>query len=644
MSTLTVTNLRPLKAYTMPRGPIDCVAMSGDLVAYSANGHTVIFDISAQKAHAFISPEIPPNVVLRARPRIASLAWCPSRPTEIAWLQVHDRNIRVTDVYRLRESVATVRVPNRVSRGECLKYSPDGNRLAALVDDHTVAVYEIIDHTQATAVDGGIGTLLSLSWLRNDIIMLAHNDIHQGRLRFCEFAISPKPWQSPLLATSNFVIPGRHAITFWSAYLLNDRIRANGTAADVTQSAGIKRAVYYDPSRKLFQVNILGTHATFDIEDTAMRRCDYSPPLSFFDNGRAIVMSRSSQILVYDLHRNMTSQVLSDRDEDAMVAIDQSRRRLVVIRRNQGWWSEDPDDVVDHHVVLASVGHLLFPMKEQAMIDILLSSGSVYVISCDGVNDVRLTGYLVSLFDATAPISVPPAHILTALTPPPGATSSGLPHRTSVSVDNSRVLNRKPSADEWVTDSEGGRNTPTQNRLKRRPGSSQSSEDSQPLKKYKPSNVLRSESSVNQATEPLYDEGGSTQDICAPGSEAATSRDSRQRTPTAQVQTRHDGMKVVVREAGRPGFQAELGSTLIVYYELYIGGEVVSAVTETPATITVGKGEIVPGIDEGLLKMSIGETRRISIPSPMGGDKADDIVLAAVTSLRATVLYGSLPT
>ena len=34
-----------------------------------------------------------------------------------------------------------------------------------------------------------------------------------------------------------------------------------------------------------------------------------------------------------------------------------------------------------------------------------------------------------------------------------------------------------------------------------------------------------------------------------------------------------------------------------------------------------------PGIDEGLLKMSIGETRRISIPSPMGGDKADDIVL-----------------
>ena len=130
-------------------------------------------------------------------------------------------------------------------------------------------------------------------------------------------------------------------------------LRAHGTAVDVTQTAGVRRAVHYDPSRSSYQVTDFDNQAEWHIEDTSMRRCDHSPPLAFFDDGRAVILSKSGHIVVYDLQTNTTCQVLSHSDEDAIVAvrlrgyrrtvsyalqIDQSRRRLVVLRRNHGWF------------------------------------------------------------------------------------------------------------------------------------------------------------------------------------------------------------------------------------------------------------------------------------------------------------------
>ncbi|KAL1698708.1 hypothetical protein EV121DRAFT_274248 [Schizophyllum commune] len=282
MSTQFVTTLHPLCTYTMPKGHIDCMAISGNLIAYSANGHTVVFDISRQRPYAIFHPLIPPATLLRARPRVAAIDWCPSRPDEVAWLQVHDRIIRVADVVRSSSCLG-------VSRGESLKYSPDGNRLAVLLSDFTIAIYRVTNHTQdphflgiisTESLNAKLSTLLNFGWLAHDTIMLAQNSGDHTKLRFCEYHIPSDSWQSSLAART------------------------------VTPVSGSS-----------YQVTDFDNQAEWHIEDTSMRRCDHSPPLAFFDDGRAVILSKSGHIVVYDLQTNTTCQVLSHSDEDAIVAV-----------------------------------------------------------------------------------------------------------------------------------------------------------------------------------------------------------------------------------------------------------------------------------------------------------------------------------
>lgn len=288
-----------------------------------------VYDLSTQKPHSIFSPEISPKVTLATRPRTSAIAWCPTRRHEVAWLQIHDRYLRVANVHHLQESTSRARATRKVTRGEILKYSPDGHRLAVLVDDSSIEIYRVVDHRQDLTYMGVIlaealavepGTLSSFSWLRNDIVVLAHNCATQDRLSFAEFTIPSAAWHHSLDVTRTITITNR----------------ARATTADVTQLSGIMRAAHYDPLRKYIQVTNLSDLSSLYIQDNVLRRSGHCPPISFFDNGRALVMSCSGRAILYDLQSTKVSQVLAESDEDMMLAVDQFSRRVAILHRN--WW------------------------------------------------------------------------------------------------------------------------------------------------------------------------------------------------------------------------------------------------------------------------------------------------------------------
>lgn len=71
------------------------------------------------------------------------------------------------------------------------------------------------------------------------------------------------------------------------------------------------------------------------------------------------------------------------------------------------------------------------------------------------------------------------------------------------------------------------------------------------------------------------------------------------------------------------------GSKVAVWYTLGSvgarnGWRIASNVDEKPLVFTVGKGEVVRGLDEGVLGMRVGGKRRVVIPAKLGWKTKDD--------------------
>lgn len=71
------------------------------------------------------------------------------------------------------------------------------------------------------------------------------------------------------------------------------------------------------------------------------------------------------------------------------------------------------------------------------------------------------------------------------------------------------------------------------------------------------------------------------------------------------------------------------GSLVSVHYTLGTTGarngwRIDSSYDRAPLTFTVGRGEVVEGLDAGVVGMRVGGTRRVVIPSKMGYRTKDD--------------------
>ncbi len=82
-----------------------------------------------------------------------------------------------------------------------------------------------------------------------------------------------------------------------------------------------------------------------------------------------------------------------------------------------------------------------------------------------------------------------------------------------------------------------------------------------------------------------------------------------------ETKTTGSGLKItLVAEAKDPG--AQPGDIIWVHYtgKLTTGEQFDSSVGGKPFKITLGKGEVIAGWDEGLVGMKIGEKRKLEIP------------------------------
>lgn len=106
-----------------------------------------------------------------------------------------------------------------------------------------------------------------------------------------------------------------------------------------------------------------------------------------------------------------------------------------------------------------------------------------------------------------------------------------------------------------------------------------------------------------------------------------------------QVADADAGSKVVTTDSGiryydfiTPGAEAapvREGSRISVHYTLGTTGarngwKIDSSYDRDPLSFTVGKGEVVHGLDEGVLGMRAGGKRRVVIPSKLGYRTKDD--------------------
>jgi FKBP-type peptidyl-prolyl cis-trans isomerase len=77
-----------------------------------------------------------------------------------------------------------------------------------------------------------------------------------------------------------------------------------------------------------------------------------------------------------------------------------------------------------------------------------------------------------------------------------------------------------------------------------------------------------------------------------------------------------DGLQIIEVEAGT-GAEAQNGQTVSVDYTGWLadGTKFDSSLDRgQPITFTLGGGQIIPGFDEGVVGMKVGETRRLIIP------------------------------
>jgi peptidylprolyl isomerase len=94
---------------------------------------------------------------------------------------------------------------------------------------------------------------------------------------------------------------------------------------------------------------------------------------------------------------------------------------------------------------------------------------------------------------------------------------------------------------------------------------------------------------------------------------------------TGEVQTTDSGLQYVILQEGE-GEVAENGQLVSVHYSGYLvdDGSMFDSSVErgTPFTFTLGASEVIPGWDEGVALMKVGEKRKLIIPSDLAyGDQ-----------------------
>ncbi len=111
-------------------------------------------------------------------------------------------------------------------------------------------------------------------------------------------------------------------------------------------------------------------------------------------------------------------------------------------------------------------------------------------------------------------------------------------------------------------------------------------------------------------------------------------------TEDSMLNTTSSGLQYYVVEQSE-GEMVQAGNTVIVYYTGYLpNGDIFdsSAKRESPAEFTVGVGNLIPGFDEGLMLMKVGEKFRFIIPPDLGyGEQGSFPVIPPNTSLTFDV-------
>jgi FKBP-type peptidyl-prolyl cis-trans isomerase 2 len=88
--------------------------------------------------------------------------------------------------------------------------------------------------------------------------------------------------------------------------------------------------------------------------------------------------------------------------------------------------------------------------------------------------------------------------------------------------------------------------------------------------------------------------------------------------------------------------QAKYGDTVVVHYEgkLTDGTVFDTSTNSDPLQFTIGDGEIIPGFEEAVVGMSVGETRTAEIPSEQAyGPHQPELVVQVTNSARSRTIY-----
>lgn len=95
--------------------------------------------------------------------------------------------------------------------------------------------------------------------------------------------------------------------------------------------------------------------------------------------------------------------------------------------------------------------------------------------------------------------------------------------------------------------------------------------------------------------------------------------DSKIPRVNGSVKTTPSGLQIISVQPGT-GAEARAGSTVSVHYTGYLtdGRKFDSSIGRDPFVFPLGRGSVIPGWDEGLLGMKVGEKRRLIIPPQLG--------------------------
>lgn len=91
---------------------------------------------------------------------------------------------------------------------------------------------------------------------------------------------------------------------------------------------------------------------------------------------------------------------------------------------------------------------------------------------------------------------------------------------------------------------------------------------------------------------------------------------------TGTVKTTTSGLQIIQVQAGT-GAEAQAGKTVTVNYTGYLtdGTKFDSSIGRDPFVFPLGTGSVIPGWDEGLEGMKVGEKRRLIVPPALGYGK-----------------------